>query len=550
MTRAALFVVAALVAAPPALADWLVTRDGGRIETRGRWKVTGDRVRFVVHDRVRREMRTLSLPLSEIDLARSEAETAETASRRARGPVSSGAFLQAWDDWVLEGLRSPRSAELRLNLGGERWENLLQAPAGSPQEDLSAVRSDARVTLRLLPRTPLKAYAEVGQARYGARPSALAYGVGLGFDGPRHAVQLMTRLDRNRPAADLGDVADADNDVVNLRLRWALRTRRFEWWLGGDRSEQRFTEAPSRDSRQHGVQTGILFRAFGGRLAPELGLGWAQLEGALESEDYGQARLTLGLRYSPARSATLTTRFENTLRSYATVDPRARNFGREDVRRRWSLGAQFRVTRHTAWTVLYDRFSGDSSRPGRAFTASNLGTSVTVKLGSTAGPPDRPVPGLRPRAHSPASPARPATPELADEAPPPRPEAEPVERVALVHRAQGGLARIESFRRGAETETTIEVRGRWRYSSVELAGPARFVVDLEGVNADAGFAVNVGTAIVSRIRVGPFRPGPSPVARVVFDLEAPAVAHVEREGSSLRVVLQPVVATAAVDAPR
>ena len=43
-------VVAALLAAglfaAPAAADWLVTRDGGRVETKGPWKVKGKLVVF------------------------------------------------------------------------------------------------------------------------------------------------------------------------------------------------------------------------------------------------------------------------------------------------------------------------------------------------------------------------------------------------------------------------------------------------------------------------------------------------------------------------
>lgn len=67
----------------PAAADWLVVREGGRIETRGGWKVQGKMVVFT-----RADGTLSSLRLSEVDLPASEqateaAKTAETAKAAA-----------------------------------------------------------------------------------------------------------------------------------------------------------------------------------------------------------------------------------------------------------------------------------------------------------------------------------------------------------------------------------------------------------------------------------------------------------------------------------
>lgn len=51
------------IAAAPAQADWLVTRDGGRVETRGPWKVKGKLVVFTQADGA-----LASLRLTEVDL--------------------------------------------------------------------------------------------------------------------------------------------------------------------------------------------------------------------------------------------------------------------------------------------------------------------------------------------------------------------------------------------------------------------------------------------------------------------------------------------------
>lgn len=68
---AALLGLGVLVAAAPAAADWLVTRDGGRVETRGPWAVKGKLVVFTNAGGV-----LASLRLAEVDLERSDAATA------------------------------------------------------------------------------------------------------------------------------------------------------------------------------------------------------------------------------------------------------------------------------------------------------------------------------------------------------------------------------------------------------------------------------------------------------------------------------------------
>ena len=65
-----LLVAAALLAAAPLQADWLVTVDGAEIETEGAWKVDGSQVVFTLPGGS-----LASLPAAEVDLAASEART-------------------------------------------------------------------------------------------------------------------------------------------------------------------------------------------------------------------------------------------------------------------------------------------------------------------------------------------------------------------------------------------------------------------------------------------------------------------------------------------
>jgi len=68
---AALGLVAGLLAAAPGSADWLVTREGGRFEVKGPWKVDGKRVVFTLPNGT-----LSSLRLTEVDLEGSRKATA------------------------------------------------------------------------------------------------------------------------------------------------------------------------------------------------------------------------------------------------------------------------------------------------------------------------------------------------------------------------------------------------------------------------------------------------------------------------------------------
>lgn len=81
MIAAALLVCAGL----PAAGDWLVTREGGRVETRGAWKVKGKLVVFTGKDGS-----LASLRLAEVDLEASEKAThaaAAAAEESKRAPA-------------------------------------------------------------------------------------------------------------------------------------------------------------------------------------------------------------------------------------------------------------------------------------------------------------------------------------------------------------------------------------------------------------------------------------------------------------------------------
>src|SRR4030095_2502949 len=74
--------IALLAAASPATADWLVTRAGGRVETKGPWRVKG---KLVVFDKT--DGTLASLRLSEVDLEASRKATADAHAGAAAPPA-------------------------------------------------------------------------------------------------------------------------------------------------------------------------------------------------------------------------------------------------------------------------------------------------------------------------------------------------------------------------------------------------------------------------------------------------------------------------------
>jgi hypothetical protein len=477
------------------------------------------------------------------------AAASSAAEVTATGPSQAGT-LQGWDDVVLDGPRPPGSLELRLNLGGEGWDNLKQSPpAFNAPIRAAAARTEARLVVRPFPGPPLKMYVEGGQLRYDARPATTVLGAGLAFEGDHNVFQLSSRLERRRPSVDIGS-GDLDHDALFLRARYAVRSKVVEAWAAADRVRQDFpVEADFRDGTVLAFQSGASLLKLSRRVVPEVSAGWSRSDFSGDALDFDQRRAQAVLRYTPVRALTLAGRFEYVLMDFRATQPNAFNFERQDRRRYVGAQVQVRMSRQATWTLTYDRLVSHSTRETLYLAADSLAVGLTLRLGSTTTPPrTAPPPGgspPRPRAEAPAPKAAPRptpSPEvlLALSGPELVPAVAPTgdEVVQVVDRPRGDLRRIETRRRGTETETTLESAGLTRYSTRQLTGPLRFVVDLVGVQPDQAFTVSTETDLVRAIRVAAFRPAPAPVARVVFDLKVPVEARVERDGSRLTVVLR------------
>ena len=592
-----------------ARADWLVTQKGELIVTDGAWKVEGRNVVFIAGSpttvmEISRQGHSLPvltmpvgtllvLPVSEIDLPRSEKETAlrsgqelaETQSRidpvarkASRSSVPTiremappGEFLEAREDWE-ESRFSPVPLELQVSLDGSSSDNYFRAPDDRPQAEVRATTTAGRLTWKWNRKKPLKSYLMFGQTLYDEFPSTTSYGAGLRYEGRRHSFDVSARFSRNRRALDLDETFEAADMFLNQAV-YALRSKRWEWRLIGQFIDQEFDETSRNDGRFYIGQTSLLYRGFGRKFAPEIGTAWARRDAVTESQNYAEQDIYLKLRFSPIRLLAFQASVRDRYRSYDTPDPLSSNFGRQDTRRRWTLRSRVLITRKVAWQLTYSRQEGDSTREGRAFTSNDFSSGISLKLGSASGVRQPSTRGrsatLKAAPELPAAKSldadKPAEPQgtltsslslsdhltLVPKAPLRAPQAAPHGPVSAVETSPNppgevivnakdatSILRLEDHTRGSDTVIKIIADGRLRYSTFSMLEPARLIVDLVGVVSDSPLTVPIGNGVVTGVRTEKIQTGPEPIVRVVFDLECSVQRELRQDVNSLTVRLR------------
>ncbi len=155
-----------------------------------------------------------------------------------------------------------------------------------------------------------------------------------------------------------------------------------------------------------------------------------------------------------------------------------------------------------------------------------------------AAAPPAPARPMETTAAAPAAPAVAGTPEAPYVAPAPTGvTATRLEDVVVEAGPQG-------------TQVRIQGDGDFAYSTFQLADPARFVIDLQGVTNAAPQATVPGTGEpLARVRIAQFKSQPSPVSRVVLDLAADAVPRIAATGAGLVVTFDRGVAQSISDGP-
>ena len=586
-----------------------MTQDGELIPTEGAWRVEGRNVVFIAGSpntasEISRHgdsmpIRSMSagtlliLPVSEIDLQRSEEETARRDGRgiadshsrldpiarkayRSSAPTirdmaPPGEFLEAREDWE-ESRFSPAPLELQVSVSGSSSDNYFRTPEDRPQAEVRAATTAARLTWKWNRDKPFKSYLLVGQTQYEEFPSTTNYGAGFRYEGRRHSFDVSGRLMRNRRALEIDDSFEA-SDILLSQAVYALRSKRWEWRLIGQHLDQEFDETSRNDGQFYIGKTSLLYRGFGRKFAPEIGVGLAQRDAVTESENYGEQEVYLKLRFSPIRLLAFHASVRDRYRSYDTADPAARNYDREDTRRRWMLQSRVLITRKIAWHLTYARQEGDSTREGRAFTANDFSSGLSLKMGSATGVP-RSVPGGRSAKHEAPSARRsddssnqkksaesqsatssplsltdhmtlvPITSSAAEQmgmgvAADPAPDASiTASRTPVSSPSATSVLDVNYQNRGPDTVVRIKADGRLRYSTFSIVEPARLIIDLKGAVTDSPVVVPIANGVVAGVRTEQIQTGSEPTVRVVFDLQRSVQREVRQSANSLTVRLR------------
>ena len=112
------------------------------------------------------------------------------------------------------------------------------------------------------------------------------------------------------------------------------------------------------------------------------------------------------------------------------------------------------------------------------------------------------------------------------------------------------LENVEVTGEAAGTQVRLQGDGDFVYSTFQLADPARFVIDLQGVVNASPRATVVGPGeVLERVRIAQFKPKPAPVSRVVLDLAANVVPQLASTGDGLVVSFGETAAEVAPPVP-
>ena len=98
------------------------------------------------------------------------------------------------------------------------------------------------------------------------------------------------------------------------------------------------------------------------------------------------------------------------------------------------------------------------------------------------------------------------------------------------------LSAVTAKRSGRAAVVNLAGDGEFGYEAFTLGNPPRFVLDLTGVrNLSRVKARDLDSGLVSRIRVSQFRSEPTPVTRVVFDLNSEVLPEIMESSAGLAV---------------
>lgn len=285
---------------------------------------------------------------------------------------------------------SPVSAQEEGGLWGERidlearvfgasFDNFFQAPPGSPEDDVTTVRLEARLAAALREGGAWKVYGQAALIDYeGELDDASEVGVGLLYDRRPHRFDLLLQRQQDRPSFDVGDEFDRV-DVDRLALEYAYRVDR-DWELTGLATweDQSFAVTRGKDNELPMLGGAVRYRGWGSGFSPEIGVEVGERDAVDPNEDHDQTDWFLKLRSSLTRRVYLSLRYRNRTRDYDIGVPTASNFAREDDRQQWTLAANIKTVRHVSVDFYYAYEDAESTKASRNYTTSLVGVGLKV----------------------------------------------------------------------------------------------------------------------------------------------------------------------------
>jgi hypothetical protein len=266
-----------------------------------------------------------------------------------------------------------------IRLQGQVFGNFFQASDDRLAEDVTAVSTQYRATVKPWGTRPIEFYGHVDYQHYVSidRDNSYGGGVGATYNGNVHSFGAYIDRGENRASFDVGDQTAIAN-ITMFGADYSYRLTR-DWELKADATfdQQRYSLQTGNESDFQAFGASVRYRGFGRIFSPRLGYVAGTRDAVDPRDSYDDTYWYLQVISVPHPRLYLSARYRDRLRDYTTSDPTSSSFGREDERTQWMLSANYRLTDHVGVSTYYAREATDSSRVGRDFDVDLLLVGLT-----------------------------------------------------------------------------------------------------------------------------------------------------------------------------
>lgn len=271
--------------------------------------------------------------------------------------------------------RSP-SAEFRT--AGAFYGNYFQVPDSGVRKDVWGAVTEIGFEDPVADSDRTRSYAriELLQLReIGTSPAVL---FGVKRRGRTHRFDVYATMQWNRPRSDVGDELERA-DQLGGGAEYTLRVAGFQMTGEGEYREEFLKPQRVTTSRTYEAGGSFGYRAFRGRVVPEVGLLRGRRMTGIARTEYVRDTSYVGLRMTAVPRLSIGVRYRRRLRDYTIQDVNSKNFGREDRRDQIRASVDIATDGPLIWNCFGAVEEGRSTRPGRAFVAKSFGMGFTLR---------------------------------------------------------------------------------------------------------------------------------------------------------------------------